>query len=144
MAGDEYSPIETSGGDRPHGGDRPSGARNASRGRVPPHNIDAEESVLGALLLSRDAIGTVSEMGLMPGDFYRPANRHIFDAIRSLYSRGAPADTVTVADELRRAGLIDEVGGSGALHELQNTTPACCESNGRAFTSHVSGARGRF
>jgi replicative DNA helicase len=124
MAGDEYFPIETSGGGRPHGGDRPSGARAAGRGRVPPHNIDAEESVLGALLLSRDAIGTVSEMGLLPSDFYRPANRHIFDAIRSLYSQGAPADTVTVADELRRAGLLDEVGGPGALHELQNTTPS--------------------
>ncbi len=122
MAGDEYFPIESSGGGAPRNDQPRSGG--SSRGRVPPHNIDAEESVLGAMLLSRDAIGTVSEMGLMPGDFYRPANRHIFDAIRSLYSRGAPADTVTVADELRRAGLIDEVGGPGALHELQNTTPA--------------------
>ncbi len=89
-----------------------------------PHNIDAEESVLGAMLLSREAIGIVSEMGLNPADFYRPANRHIFDAIRALYSSAAPADTVTVADELRRAGLLDEVGGPAALHELQNATPA--------------------
>ena len=93
MAGDEYFPIETGGDFRPRS-ERPS---QSSRGRVPPHNIDAEESVLGAMLLSREAIGTVSEMGLMPADFYRPANRHIFDAIRSLYSQGAPADTVTVA-----------------------------------------------
>ncbi len=80
--------------------------------------------MLGALLLSRDAIGTVSEMGLQPADFYRPAHRHIFDAIRALYSSASPADTVTVADELRRAGLLDEVGGPEALHELQNATPA--------------------
>ena len=66
----------------------------------------------------------VSEMALSPNDFYKPAHRHIFDAIRSLYSAGAPADTVTVADELRRAGLIAEVGGVETLHELQNATPA--------------------
>jgi replicative DNA helicase len=100
--------------------DRP--ARN--EGRVPPHNLQAEESVLGALLLSRDAIGQVSEQGLQPGDFYRPSHQHVYDAIRALYSSGAPVDTVTVADELRRAGLLDEVGGTETLHELQNATPA--------------------
>ena len=126
MAGDENFPIDTGGGSGGGGPRRTDGNRgqSASRGRVPPHNIDAEESVLGAMLLSRDAIGVVSEMGLNPADFYRPANRHIFDAIRALYSSAAPADTVTVADELRRAGLLDEVGGPGALHELQNATPA--------------------
>ncbi len=96
----------------------------AATGRVPPHNLEAEESVLGALLLSREAIGVVSELGLSPSDFYRPAHQHIFDAIRSLYSSGGPVDTVTVADELRRAGLLDEVGGAEAMHELQNATPA--------------------
>ena len=80
--------------------------------------------MLGAMLLSREAIGIVSEMGLNPQDFYRPAHRHIFDAIRALYSSASPADTVTVADELRRAGLLDEIGGAESLHELQNTTPA--------------------
>jgi replicative DNA helicase len=95
-----------------------------SSGRVPPHNLQAEESVLGALLLSRDAIGQVSEQGLSPSDFYRPAHQHVFDAIRALYSSGSPVDPVTVSDELRRAGLLDEVGGSEALHELQNATPS--------------------
>lgn len=122
MPGDEYFPIETGGGNRPQRDDRPR--TSSSRGRVPPHNIEAEESVLGALLLSRDAIGVVSEMALSPADFYKPGHKHIFDAIRSLYSAGAPADTVTVADELRRAGLLAEVGGAEALHELQNATPA--------------------
>ncbi len=80
--------------------------------------------MLGALLLSRDAIGAVSEQGLRPDDFYRPGHQHIFDAIRALYSTGAPADTITVADELRRAGLLDQVGGTESLHALQNATPA--------------------
>ena len=120
MPGDEYFPAESA-GKRPQRDER---RQQSSRGRVPPHNIEAEESVLGALLLSREAIGVVSEMGVNPADFYKPAHRHMFDAIRSLYSAGAPADTVTVADELRRAGLLAEVGGAEALHELQNTTPS--------------------
>ena len=80
--------------------------------------------MLGALLLSRDAIGAVSEQGLRPDDFYKPGHQHIFDAIRALYSSGAPVDTITVADELRRAGLLDQIGGTEALHALQNATPA--------------------
>src|SRR5918995_5667040 len=104
--------------------DRRPEQRVRTDGRVPPHNLMAEESVLGALLLSRDAIGQVSEQGLQPGDFYRPSHQHVYDAIRALYSSGAPVDTVTVADELRRAGLLDEVGGTEALHTLQNATPA--------------------
>jgi len=78
MPGDEYFPAESA-GKRSQRDDR---RQPSSRGRVPPHNIEAEESVLGALLLSREAIGVVSEMGLNPADFYKPAHRHIFDAIR--------------------------------------------------------------
>ncbi|MGI9029601.1 MAG: replicative DNA helicase [Ilumatobacteraceae bacterium] len=93
-------------------------------GRLPPHHLQAEESVLGALLLSRDAIGAVSEQGLRPDDFYKPGHQHVFDAIRALYSTGAPADTITVADELRKGGLLEQIGGLEALHALQNATPA--------------------
>lgn len=118
----DESSSHDGGGDR-RGPRRPSTPRRGD-GRVPPHNIQAEESVLGALLLSRDAIGIVSEQGLGPADFYKPSHQHIFDAVRSLYSTGDPVDTVTVADELRRAGLLDEIGGPEALHELQNATPA--------------------
>jgi len=103
------------------------GERNEPRrtgGRVPPHNLQAEESVLGALLLSRDAIGAVSEQGLRPDHFYKPGHQHIFDAVAALYRTGTPVDTITVADELRRAGLLDQVGGTEALHVLQNATPA--------------------
>ena len=92
--------------------------------RVPPHNLDAEESVLGALMLSRDAINIVAEMGVTGAEFYKPAHQHIYEAIRALTSSGQPADVVTVADELRRAGLLDELGGSAYLLELQARTPA--------------------
>src|SRR3954469_15015330 len=92
--------------------------RRAGAGRIPPHNLQAEESALGAALLSRDAIGAVSEQGLRPEDFYRPAPQHNFHAVRALYAPGAPADTITVADELRRAGLLDQIGGTEVLHAL--------------------------
>lgn len=122
MAGDEHFPIGVDApGDR---SPRRGSEQRGGRGRVPPHNIEAEESVLGALLLSRDAINAVGELSLSPGDFYRPANQHIFDAIRSLYGAGAPVDVVTVADELRRHGLLEQIGGAATLHELQNATPA--------------------
>ncbi|MEY4606249.1 MAG: replicative helicase [Actinomycetota bacterium] len=92
--------------------------------RVPPHNLDAEESLLGALLLSRDAVNQVAEFGVEVDHFYKPAHQHIYTAIRGLMHSGMPVDTVTVADELRRNGLLDEVGGSAALLTLQNATPA--------------------
>jgi replicative DNA helicase len=91
--------------------------------RVPPHNLQAEESLLGAMLLSKDAIAAAVEL-LTADDFYKPAHGHIFDAITSLYGTGEPADPVTVAEELRRADLLDALGGQPVLVALQSSTPA--------------------
>ncbi|MEI6400685.1 MAG: replicative DNA helicase [Actinomycetota bacterium] len=103
---------------------RSTAAAGRSDGRVPPHNLDAEESLLGALLLSRDVVGTVAELGLQVEHFYKPSHQHIYAAVRGLMATGQPVDVVTVADELRRNGLLDEIGGAQALFELQNATPA--------------------
>jgi replicative DNA helicase len=103
------------------GGDGAGQAR--AGGRTPPHNIEAEESLLGAMLLSRTAIDVASEL-VSPDDFYRPAHGHIYDAITSLSARGEPVDPVTVAEELRRADLLDAIGGPGTLLALQAGTPA--------------------
>jgi replicative DNA helicase len=92
--------------------------------RVPPHNLAAEESLLGAMLLSRDAIVAAIEVQLGPDDFYKPAHGHIYDAITSLYAQGEPADPVTVAEELRRAGVLEAIGGGAVLLSLQAGTPA--------------------
>ncbi len=92
-------------------------------GRIPPHNLDAEKSLLGAMLLSRDAIATATDV-LGSADFYKPAHGHVFDAIVSLYAAGHPVDAVTVAEELGRADLLDIVGGLPALYDLQYATPA--------------------
>lgn len=104
-------------------GDEPSPPRRAD-GRVPPYNLEAEESLLGAMLLSRDAIVAASELGVSADDFYKPVHAHIFDAVTSLYSAGEPVDPVTVAEELRRAGLLGDLGGPGPLVSLQVRTPA--------------------
>jgi replicative DNA helicase len=102
--------------------------RRAGTGRVPPHNLDAEESLLGAMLLSRDAITSAVEVGVEASDFYKPAHTHLFDAVMSLYGQGEPVDPVTVAEELRRADLLDSLGGRQALLRLQAATPASANS----------------
>jgi len=88
--------------------------------RTPPQDVQAEQSVLGAMLMSKDAIGEVVEIvkGL---DFYRPAHEQIFDAIIDLYGRGEPADAITVADELTKRGELGKAGGHIYLHELLST-----------------------
>jgi replicative DNA helicase len=105
----------------PHPADMDEGPRPA--GRVPPHNLDAEASLLGAMLLSSDAISAALQV-VKVEDFYKPAHAHVFDAITSLYAQGEPADPITVAEELKRAGLLDSVGGAGALVDLESQTPA--------------------
>src|SRR5580700_4521678 len=92
-------------------------------GRVPPHDLDAEESLLGAMLLSRDATASAIEF-CTSEDFYKPSHAHIFGAITSLYTRGEAADPVTVADELRRSGLLEAVGDPSVLISLQINTPS--------------------
>jgi len=93
-------------------------------GRVPPHNLEAEESLLGAMLLSGDAIAAAVNIHLGADDFYKPVHGHIYDAICSLYAQGEPVDPVTVAEALRRADLHDMVGGLPALLSLEARTPA--------------------
>ena len=96
--------------------------------RTSPHNLDAEESLLGAMLLSRDAIAVADEV-VSTDDFYKPTHGHVFEAIQALYAQGEPADPVTVADELRRAGLLDAVGGAALLSSLQANTPAIANAS---------------
>jgi replicative DNA helicase len=84
---------------------------------VPPQNLEAEESVLGAMMLSPGAIGAVSEV-LSAGDFYRQSHGKIYKAALGLYAKGEPVDAITLADEL------EDVGGLIRIHELANLLPA--------------------
>jgi replicative DNA helicase len=90
--------------------------------RTPPQDNNAEQSVLGSMLLSKDAIADVIE-SVRGTDFYRPAHETIFDAIVDLYGRGEPADPVTVAAELQRRGDLARIGGAPYLHTLSASVP---------------------
>ena len=96
-------------------------------GRQPPQDLAAEQSVLGGMLLSKDAIADVLEK-LRPGDFYRPAHQNVYDSILDLYGRGEPADAVTVAAELDRRGLLRRVGGAPYLHTLISMVPTAANA----------------
>lgn len=89
---------------------------------VPPHNLDAERSVLGALLLDKDQIGQVVG-SLEADDFYLDAHGDIFGAMLSLFSQGTPLDTLTLADELERHRALERVGGLDALASLASAVP---------------------
>jgi replicative DNA helicase len=90
---------------------------------VPPQNLDAEESVLGAMMLSPGAIGAVSE-ALSAADFYRESHAKIYRAALGLYGRGEPVDAITLVDELERRGDLADVGGKVRIHELAALVPA--------------------
>ncbi len=90
--------------------------------RLPPHNLDAEQSVLGALLIDRDAIIRIASY-VKAADFYRAAHTYIYEGIISLYNRREPTDIVTLVDELRRTGQLDNSGGETYLVELIQAVP---------------------
>ena len=95
--------------------------------RTPPQDIAAEQSVIGAMLLSKDAIADVVE-ALREGDFYRPAHQLIYSSILDLYGRGEPADAVTVSAELTRIGELGRVGGAPYLHTLVASVPTAANA----------------
>jgi replicative DNA helicase len=95
--------------------------------RQPPQDITAEQSVLGGMLLSKDAIADVVEV-LRPGDFYRPAHQALFNCVLDLYGRGEPADPVTVSAELERRGELLRVGGAPYLHTLISIVPTAANA----------------
>ncbi|MGP0029224.1 MAG: DnaB-like helicase N-terminal domain-containing protein, partial [Acidimicrobiales bacterium] len=118
---------------------RPRALRTAPGGastgaRIPPHDLEAEESLLGAMLLSSDAASAAIEK-CSAGDFYKPAHGHIFGAIRALMERGEPIDAVTVTDELRRSGLLEAVGDPSVFISLQANTPSI--ANARHYAAIV-------
>jgi replicative DNA helicase len=95
--------------------------------RQPPQDVAAEQSVLGGMLLSKDAIADVVEV-LHGNDFYRPAHQVIYDCILDLYGRGEPADAITVAAELNRTDQLSKMGGAVYLHTLIQSTPTAANA----------------
>ncbi|MCW8382029.1 replicative DNA helicase [Streptomyces justiciae] len=107
----------------------------ASFERVPPQDLDAEQSVLGGMLLSKDAIADVVEV-IKGHDFYKPAHETIFQAILDVYAKGEPADPITIAAELTKRGEINKVGGASYLHTLVQTVPTAANAEYYAEIVH--------
>jgi replicative DNA helicase len=103
------------------------GAEASPFDRQPPQDLTAEQSVLGGMLLSKDAIADVVEV-LRPDDFYRPAHQTVYECILDLYGRGEPADAVTVSAELQRRGDLIRLGGAPYLHTLIATVPTAANA----------------
>src|SRR3982750_275837 len=95
---------------------------------VPPQNLEAEESVLGAMMLSPGAIGAVSEI-LDAKDFYRESHAKIYRAALALYAKGEPVDAITLTDELQERSELEDVGGRVRLHELAALVPATANAS---------------
>lgn len=95
--------------------------------RTPPQDLDAEMSVLGSMMLSREAINDVAEE-IRGSDYYKPAHEIIHDTIVELASRGEPADAITVSGELQRRGELMRVGGSAYLHSLIASVPTAANA----------------
>lgn len=90
--------------------------------RIPPNSIEAEQSVLGAIIMDQEAVIVASEI-LRPSDFYRPDHQEIYGAILDLYTTGNPVDLVTIQNRLTEKGVLDQVGGIAYLAELATIVP---------------------
>lgn len=88
-------------------------------GRIPPHSLEAEQSVLGAMILDKEAINTATET-IRPEDFYKEANKEIFEAIITLSNKNEPVDLITLSEELKNRGNLENVGGISYLAELSS------------------------
>ena len=104
---------------------------------LPPQDLDAEESVLGAMLVSPTAVAVVSEL-LQPEDFYRGSHAHIYRTILDMYGGGETIDSITLTNALGSRGLLDQVGGKAVVHTLAATVPAA--ANARHYAQIVRDA----
>ncbi|MBA2382870.1 MAG: replicative DNA helicase [Chloroflexi bacterium] len=118
--------------------------------RLPPQSLEAEQSVLGAILIDRDAVVEVAEF-LRPADFYRQANGKIFEAVLELFERREPIDIVTVSEALERSNELEGVGGRAYLSSLSNSTPTAVHAvqyarivERKAVLRNLIGAAGRI
>ncbi len=97
-------------------------------GKVPPHDIEAEQAIIGSMLTDKDAVITAMET-LKKEDFYREDNQSIYEAITNLYSKGEPVDIITVKDELESMGMFEKVGGLEYLSELPEKVPTTANAD---------------
>ncbi|MDI6800296.1 MAG: replicative DNA helicase [Actinomycetota bacterium] len=95
--------------------------------RIPPHNNEAEQSLLGSMIISSEVIAETADK-ISAQDFYRPTHQKIFEAITSLYTKGEAVDPITVAEELEATGQLEAVGGRAYIHTLINVVPTAANA----------------
>jgi len=117
-----------------NGNRRLKGVRNMEMMKTPPHDMRAEQSVLGAMILDKDAILDIVEL-IKADDFYRNAHKEIFDSIMTLYEKNEPVDMVTLGDELSKREALDNVGGIEYLNDL--TTAGIITSNAKYYAKII-------
>ena len=100
-------------------------------GKIPPHSLESEQSILGAMIIDKEAINTAIE-NIKAEDFYKEANKEIFETIIELYNRNEPVDLITLSEELKRRNTLENVGGLTYLSNLSNGISKIGEKIGRA------------
>jgi replicative DNA helicase len=109
--------------------------KEVQAGKVPPHNLDAEKSLIGAVLIDDDTLADISEH-VTPKDFYDKRHGIIYDGMMRLYEKNKPVDLLTLTDELKRKGELEGIGGSAYLTELTNYVPT--SAHAEAYAELVS------
>ena len=110
---------------------------------LPPQDLDAEEAVLGAMMINDQAVLTASEIISDPGEFYREAHGTVYRAIIALLARSEPIDAVTVSDELERMGALEQVGGRGFIFGLSSSVAGAWSPDGPRRTATFPWIRNR-
>ncbi|MBU1170793.1 MAG: replicative DNA helicase [Proteobacteria bacterium] len=103
--------------------------------KLPPHSIEAEESILSAILIDNDTLTDVADI-LKPHDFYKPSHQIIFKSMSELYSKGEPVDLVTIVNHLRESGKLEETGGAAYLARLMDSVPITVNAEYHARIIH--------
>ena len=103
--------------------------------KVPPQNLDAEKSLLGAILINEDVLADTTEF-VKPQDFYDSKHGLIYESVLSLFEKHRPVDLLTLTDELKKFNHLDEIGGSSYLTELTNYVPTA--ANASAYAEMVA------
>ena len=91
-------------------------------GRIPPHSVESEQSILGSILLDKEAIITVTET-IQPEDFYKEAHKIIYECMVKLNNKNEPIDLITLTEELRKQGHLEDVGGISYITSLSTIVP---------------------
>lgn len=111
--------------------------------RIPPQNIDAEKSLLGAILISEESLPDITEI-VKPQDFYDERHRHIYEAMWNLYEKHRPVDILTIRDELKKKKLIEKAGGNAYLSELASFVPTSAHAKAYAEIVNKAAVRRRL